>query len=132
MKDKRQTIQKNLVLNVVRASDNHPSAEEVYQIVVKDHPSISRSTVYRNLHNLVDEKQIRLVQVLNGPEHFDKTLAMHYHIQCTECNRASDIVVRTANDSETIVESSGYLVKSKEILYLGICPDCQEKIKKLE
>ena len=43
----RNTIQKKLVLEAVTAISNHPTADEVYQRVVLDHPNVSRGTVYR-------------------------------------------------------------------------------------
>jgi len=125
--NRRQTIQKDLVLEAVMASDDHPNAEQVFQRVVEKHPSVSRSTVYRNLHNLVDEKRIRLVKVTDGPEHFDRTLPLHYHIQCTVCKKVSDVSVTSGDGPETIVDASGYMVVGKEVIYQGICPDCQTK-----
>ncbi|MCH3907536.1 MAG: transcriptional repressor [Sphaerochaeta sp.] len=130
--EKRQTIQKELVLEAVLASDDHPNADEVYQRVARKHPSISRSTVYRNLHNLVDEKKIRAVRVTDGPEHFDRTLSSHYHIQCTVCGRVSDLCVTSGESLETIVDASGYLVEGKDVIYRGVCPDCQHKFHHCE
>ena len=40
----RNTLQKNIILEQARKL-HHPTAEEVYEAVVQDHPSISRATV---------------------------------------------------------------------------------------
>lgn len=126
--ERRQTIQKDLVLQAVLSSCGHPDAEEVYQMIAAKHPNVSRSTVYRNLHNLVDENKIRLVKVLDGAEHFDRTLEWHYHIQCTMCNRVADITLEE-HEKESIVDASGYEVQGKEVVYRGLCPDCQKKMQ---
>ncbi|MCK9302118.1 MAG: transcriptional repressor [Sphaerochaetaceae bacterium] len=127
--EKRQTIQKELVLEAVLASGDHPNAEEIYRRVAEKHPSVSRSTVYRNLHNLVEEKRIQAVKVTDGPEHFDRTLSPHYHIQCTVCKRVSDVCIASGDSPESIVDASGYLVEGKDVIYRGICPECQHKIR---
>ena len=42
--EKRNTIQKQLVLEAVAQLHNHPTAEQVYAQVVKAHPTISKAT----------------------------------------------------------------------------------------
>lgn len=123
--NRRQTLQKELVLQTVLASCKHPNAEEVYQTIARQYSTVSRSTVYRNLHNLVDEGKIRVVKVTDGPEHFDRTLPMHYHIQCSVCHRVDDVTLEGMG--ERIMDASGYLVKGRDVIYQGVCPECQKK-----
>ncbi|MGH0051965.1 MAG: Fur family transcriptional regulator, partial [Sphaerochaetaceae bacterium] len=86
-----------------------------------------RATVYRNLNSLVDEGKVKRVRVLGGPDHFDQTLGKHYHIQCIDCKRVDDIeVFEDINLSEQNVEAQGYLLDSYEIVFNGICPECQK------
>ncbi|MDD3902848.1 MAG: transcriptional repressor [Sphaerochaeta sp.] len=129
MKEKRQTIQKGLVWEAVAFADNHPNAEQIYDAIVLKHPSISRATVYRNLNMLVDEGKVKRIRVLGGPDHFDKTLGNHYHIQCTKCKKVSDIEVGDAiGICVKNIDTCGYVLESYEIVFNGVCPDCQKKI----
>jgi len=48
MKAVRNTPQKALILEAVMRSSFHPTAQDVYDEVVKVCPSISLKTVYRN------------------------------------------------------------------------------------
>ena len=57
----RNTIQRQLVLDTVRSMHNHPDAEQVYSEIVKEHPHISKATVYRNLNLLSEQGQIKKV-----------------------------------------------------------------------
>jgi len=128
MKEKRQTIQKGLVWDAVTSATNHPNAEQIYEDIVMKHPSISRATVYRNLNMLVDEGKVKRIRVLGGPDHFDRTLGNHYHIQCTSCKRVSDIeVFDDINLCAKNIETYGYILDSYEIVFNGICPECQNK-----
>ncbi len=128
MKEKRQTIQKGLIWDAVSEADNHPNAEQIYDAIVHKHPSISRATVYRNLNMLVEEGRVKRVRVLGGPDHFDRTLEKHYHIQCTHCKQVSDIELLedVVLNSENMI-THGYILESYELVFNGICPDCYKK-----
>ena len=54
--ERRNTIQKQLVLEAVAQLHNHPTAEQVYAQVVKEHPTISKATVYRNLEMCIRDR----------------------------------------------------------------------------
>ena len=56
---KRNTIQRMLVLETVNKLQCHATADEIYRAIVKDHPNISRATVYRNLNSLSESGDIR-------------------------------------------------------------------------
>ncbi|NCC63073.1 MAG: transcriptional repressor [Spirochaetia bacterium] len=127
MKEKRQTIQKGLVWEAVSTATNHPNAEQIYESIVLKHPSISRATVYRNLNMLVDEGKVKRIRVLGGPDHFDRTLHQHFHIQCMVCKKVDDIeMIGEFEFSPNSVDTHGYLLDSFEIVFNGICPDCQK------
>lgn len=49
---RRNTKQRKLVLDAVRQSYNHPTADEIYNVVRAQDDKISRGTVYRNLNLL--------------------------------------------------------------------------------
>ena len=51
----RNTLQKELIYRALCAMDNHPTAAMVYDQVHRDHPAVSRSTVYRVLARMAEE-----------------------------------------------------------------------------
>lgn len=55
--ERRNTIQKDLVLKTVLELKHHLTAEEVYEFIKKDHPRIGKGTVYRNLGILAEEER---------------------------------------------------------------------------
>lgn len=55
---RRNTKQRKLVLDAVRQSYNHPTADEIYNAVRAQDDKISRGTVYRNLNLLADAGEI--------------------------------------------------------------------------
>ena len=69
----RNTIQRDLVLQAVLDLKNHPTPEEVYEHIRKQHPTISKGTVYRNLNVLVDKGLLLKVDVPDSANRVDHT-----------------------------------------------------------
>lgn len=128
----RNTIQRDLVLSAVR-NLYHPTAEEVYSEIVKKSPSISKATVYRNLHLLADMNHIKQVSIPGEADHFDGIVKKHYHAKCRECGRIIDI--ETDKTIELLIASlgketntqSGFSVENCDFHLIGICADCNRK-----
>ena len=69
---RRNTKQRKLVLDAVRQSYNHPTADEIYNAVREQDDKISRGTVYRNLNLLADAGEILSIKTPGGSR-FDRT-----------------------------------------------------------
>ena len=125
--ERRNTIQKELVLHAVRSLKGHVTAEEVHALILKEHLSIGKGTVYRNLNILAEEEKIKKVEIPNGPDRFDYTVREHYHVRCIECNQIFDVDMEEISDlKKRIRDTHGIQFLDYDILFKGICPDCQQ------
>lgn len=121
----RNTIQRKLVLETVHRLHCHATADQVFQAVRNDHPTISRATVYRNLNVLAQEGKIRRLAIANGPDCFDHVASPHYHIRCTKCGQVVDVDPLDAPEIENhLAHTNGFLLTGHELLFHGICPEC--------
>ena len=126
--ERRNTIQKDLVLKTVQGLKRHLTAEEVYEFIKKEHPTIGKGTVYRNLGILAEEGAIRKVEVPDGPDRFDFTLKNHYHVECIRCGEIFDVDMDEVTDlSERIHDTHGIQFLNYNIFFKGICPACRAK-----
>jgi Fur family peroxide stress response transcriptional regulator len=122
---RKRSKQRNKILDVVRSTSIHPSADWVFHEVRKEIPNISLATVYRNLNLLVESNEISEV-LCDGQLRFDANKNEHFHFICRSCKGIFDI-------DETRVESPefklprGYLVENVKIDFYGLCPNCQSK-----
>ena len=131
MSDKRNTIQRKLVLEAVQHLKCHASAEEVHQYIVKNYPHISLATVYRNLDLLADEGLIGKVNNSDGKERFDHLSHRHYHIRCIKCGKLYDADMDYINDlDKKIRDFHGFEINTHDIIFNGVCPSCLKKKKK--
>ena len=127
---KRNTIQRSLVFEAVNKLQCHATADEIYQTIMKEHPNISRATVYRNLKLLSETGEIRKMEIPGGPDRFDHRIQEHCHVRCEKCGRVFDVDMEYITGLEkNITESHGFAFTGYDILFRGICPDCQKSRK---
>ena len=124
----RNTIQRKMVLDAVQNNEGHLTADMLYEIIAKTYPDISIATVYRNLNLLAELNQIKKINVPNGADRFDKTVAPHYHIECKECGDFSDVDFGYIEKIDDLIAgATGYELEPHDIVFRGICKKCREK-----
>ena len=131
MKRENFSRKREAILQKIRGSHIHPTAEWVYQELKNEYPDLSLGTVYRNLTRFKEDDTIRSLGVINGQEHFDGELNAHDHFLCVECGQILDLA-RPAFLEESIehLEKTGNLVvRSYDLLLRGTCPACCKKQK---
>ena len=65
----RNTVQQKIIAGqLAKLHGSHPTADEVYQSMKDEYPSISRATVYRNLNKMSDNGQALKVRVSSGAD----------------------------------------------------------------
>lgn len=84
--------QRELILDVVRHSDDHPTADTIYARVRAQDPKVSLGTVYRNLNLLCENGRLLKVPIPGASDRFDHTLVDHAHAYCTQCGSVTDVL----------------------------------------
>ena len=107
----------------------HPTAEQIYDKVHKSNPTISKSTVYRNLNVLLNNKTIKKIKVLNGPDRFDYIDKEHYHVICNKCGKVFDFMYQFKQEElKTMVHNqTGVVTNIDSMTLYGICEECKSK-----
>jgi Fe2+ or Zn2+ uptake regulation protein len=121
----RLTRPRRLILEVVRATDAHPSASLVYEAVRRRLPRVSLGTVYRNLRRLAAEG---LVQERVEPTglRFDGNLAPHDHFTCVACGRVLDVPRRRPTPAPQ-APVPGLEILSHRVEFYGRCGACRRR-----
>ena len=127
MKQHRNTKQRQLVLDAVRARCDHPCADQFYLDARAIDDKISRGTVYRNLNILVRQGEILQVKLPNV-DRFEAQWDKHYHLLCTECGAVCDIPLPYDETlDKQAAEKTGYAIARHRTIFEGLCPNCQQK-----
>ena len=125
---RRRTIQRSLVLDAVNRLQCHATADEIYALIVQEHPHVSRATVYRNLNQLAESGEIRRLEAMNGPDRYDHLTYPHYHARCLRCGRVFDVEMDYIDDlDKAIRDRHGFQISGHDIMFRGLCPQCQQE-----
>jgi Fe2+ or Zn2+ uptake regulation protein len=131
MKKLRMTHQREIILQELKKSKNHPSADELYERVKKKLPRISLATVYRNLDVLSETGAIAKIEISGRQKRFDWDSGRHDHIYCVQCQRVDNIGMESmGKPSLQPVDNLGYRVEGYRVEFFGLCPQCSESINK--
>lgn len=123
---KRRTIQSSLVFETVNKLQCHATADEIYNEIVKDYPTISRGTVYRNLQRLCEMGEIRRREIPGEADRFDHLCHDHYHARCVECGCVIDVDMEYIPDLEKNIRNThGFVFTGHDIVFKGICSECK-------
>ena len=129
----RNTLQRSLVLEMVQNLKSHSTAEEVYNAVSAKYPNISKTTVYRNLNELAKAGKIRKIEIPSEADHFDYICSEHYHIRCLSCGKVYDVDMEYINNLQNSIQNAhGFVISGYDLIFKGICLECQKKQKKGE
>jgi len=119
------TRQREVVLCVIRESEGHLTANEVFAAAKAKLPTISFATVYNSLRYLKDAGHISEVSFGNGASRFDAMTHRHDHALCTDCGALVDIEMELPRELvKRAAEYSRFKPESLEFTLRGKCPDC--------
>jgi Fur family transcriptional regulator, ferric uptake regulator len=124
---KRTTSQRRLLLDLILQSAGHLDADELYRRAREQEPSISLSTVYRNLKLF---KELGLVDELHFAEahhHYEvKAPAQHHHLVCLGCGKVIEFTSPlTERMKSQIQRDNDFMVTGTEVRMAGYCARCQ-------
>lgn len=124
----RNTIQRTVVYETVNNLKNHATADEIYSVINKEHPSISKGTVYRNLQRLCEEGLIKKRQIPGESDRFDHICTDHYHGKCLKCGTVLDLDMEYIHDLQKFINKADeFEVLGHDIVFSGICANCKKK-----
>jgi Fur family transcriptional regulator, iron response regulator len=112
------SAQRVAVADYVLATDEHPSAEQVFARVRKAFPMISRATVYNTLNLFVEKGLLRELVLSEGRVVFDPKLEDHHHFVDDETGSIVDIPWKALSVSN-IDSLQGFDVREYQVVLRG-------------
>lgn len=126
----RVTSQRALILDIIRNSDKHLDADDIYRQARSRHSRLSLSTVYRNLKALKEADLIEELDFDESHHHYEeKPAAEHYHLVCLNCGKIIEFRYPIFQSIKTRVpEAKEFEIVDSDIHLTGYCSECQKKI----
>lgn len=120
------TKQRRAVLQVITESDNHLTANEVFDNARQILPGISFATVYNSLRYLKEEGFIGEVKFGADVTRYDRNLKRHDHAICNKCSKLVDLNLEMPADLiENATFFSNFQAETIELTLRGLCPGCK-------
>ena len=124
----RRSRQRERIVELLRNTDQHPTAGRIYDVLKEDFPSLSLGTVYRNLAILVEQGTVRKLESGSTFDRYEINRGDHVHFVCERCGRITDLDIPELDRVEEAVRrNTGYTVTGQRIEVFGVCAECNEK-----
>lgn len=112
------------IYDYLEKEEHHPTADEIYQALVEELPTLSKTTVYNTIKLFIEKDLAKKVVLNNNEGRYELIRHEHGHFVCDKCHRIYDIPTDSLNVNLDVMP--GFIVKDKDIHMKGICPSCQE------
>lgn len=127
----RLTPQRLAVLKALVDSQEHPSAEQIYERVKVDFPMTSLATVYKTVAVLKEMGEVLELGFSDDSNHYNgSTPHPHPHLVCINCKSITDVDVDVGvvkGLPQEVARKTGYQIISHRFDFFGVCPHCQER-----
>ena len=124
----RQSRQRNRILELLRSTGNHPTADWLYERLKKEFPHLSLGTVYRNLSHLIDQGLVKKIHFGSTFDRFEANVEPHYHLICESCGKILDFEMPIYNDlNEQAKKLTTFTIRHHKLEFFGMCEMCKTK-----
>ena len=119
----KSTPQRLEIIKVLE-TNGHLNIHGIYEKLKKKFPSVSLSTIYKNI-NTMSEKGFLSEVKLDGQKSVYELIKKHHsHVVCTECKSVRDIEVDTSDILSKAKNVSQYDLGLSSLIFYGLCPNC--------
>lgn len=117
------------MLESLAAASQPISAPELLQTIAKEHASVNKTTIYRELDFLAHNGIIAEIDVLEGMKRYELLHPdhHHHHLVCTSCRDIQCVEVshHELNAIENKIQTTHkFTVKSHVLEFFGLCSKC--------
>lgn len=125
---RRNTLQKQIVINTLKAMPWHPTASQVYAQLHDEYPSISKATVFRILNKACQEGTAMEVMVSDRETRYEMKNPPHYHMRCRICGEVEDApMAYFAGLEKELGDLKGFQVEGHTTEFYGVCSRCSRQ-----
>lgn len=126
----RVTHQRMAIYRALAETTSHPTADDLYKMVQRQHPRMSRNTVYYTLGVLRQAGLVQEVNVGHEVARFDANVTLHHHLICLGCRRIVDVMDDALNQLAVSDEQAkGFHILGHRVEFHGYCAGCRHAMQ---
>jgi Fur family peroxide stress response transcriptional regulator len=124
----RQSKQRRRILELLRSTEIHPTADWLYEKLKNEIPRLSLGTVYRNLSILIEQGLVKKIHFGSTFDRFEANIKPHYHLICESCGKILDFEMPIYNDLNFKAKQlTNFTIHHHKLEFFGICEECKIK-----
>ena len=121
------TPQRLAICDWLSGSEDHPTAQYVYDALRETVPTLSLATVYNTITLLEDLELIHPIATgEDGSVRYEPSSEPHVNLVCRRCNRIVDMKDVPLDSVENAVKSHGFASNDIHVVVHGLCAECRE------
>ena len=121
----KPSFQRVKILQRLSFGQDHPTVNEIYNDLVVQIPSLSKTTVYNTLNLFIKEGVARSINIDSNESRYDLTTHSHGHFICNKCGNINDFEISDSINIEFLT-NQGNEISTLELTVRGICQDCKK------
>jgi Fur family peroxide stress response transcriptional regulator len=121
----KATAQRVIIWRALAHDHTHPTVDDLFARLKPELPTLSLTTLYHTLNDLVEWGEIRRFDTGDGHIHFDPDTSPHAELVCMRCHRVIDAPADAHSATALPEQLAGYRIVTSTEQYFGYCPDCQ-------
>jgi Fe2+ or Zn2+ uptake regulation protein len=123
----RQSRQRERILQLLKETDTHPSADWLYARLKNEFPKLSLGTVYRNITILIEQGLVQKIHYGSTFDRFEANPEPHYHLICEVCGKIEDFQIPIYEEiNQQASANSNFSINRHMIEFFGLCPKCEK------
>ena len=122
----KATFQRMNILGVVE-KNGHMSVEDIYEELIKVHPSLSLATIYKNIILMKEKGVLVEVPIVDKKPKYELSKVDHIHLICTECGSVEDRMCLDITDNifHQLSQQEHFKLNKRQVNLYGVCRVCQ-------
>jgi len=121
------SMQRVKILEYLRDYKTHPTADMIYQALVNDIPTLSKTTVYNTLKTFTENGILVALSLFDNEVRYEYDTDPHVHFKCMKCNKIYDLNKTFDLYKNEFID--GHKVTEHYVNLKGVCKSCLKEEK---
>ena len=118
----KPSFQRIKIFEYLTNHKNHPTVDIIYKELIKEIPTLSKTTVYNTLNLFMEKNIVTIITIEENEARYDADTSLHGHFKCEECGWVYDFDLNIQQLHENILED--FETREKHVYFKGKCKNC--------
>jgi Fe2+ or Zn2+ uptake regulation protein len=119
----RPSLQRIKILEYLLKNRNHPTVEMIYNELLIEMPTLSKTTIYNTLKLFVENNVAIIINIEDNETRYDADVSVHGHFKCVQCDGVFDFAVD--KDMLSFSGMEGFSIDEYHVYLKGLCRVCK-------